>query len=295
MIMKSILLLNISVLLASLINAQTIPKSIDKTPVSKAQMKVVVKRPGTVEKNKDSDGDGLIDTIDECPLVKGTPKNSGCPPSVLKLPEMIHLKGGTFNMGEKWVGNAYPIHQVTVSGFYIGKYEVTQKEWSEIMGSNPSEFKNCLDCPVENISWEDVQLFLEKLNRLSGKNYRLPTEAEWEFAAIGDPEKGYYGLSHVAWYEKNGEGKTHPVGGKTSNSYGIYDMCGNVWEWCSDWYEKYKDAAQTNPRGAITGTGRAIRGGCFNSGAFVADENSRAARSPEARNGEIGFRLAFSE
>ncbi len=213
------------------------------------------------------------------------------------LPDMVFVQGGTFQMGEK--GVAEPVHPVTLSDFEIGKYPVTQKLWQEIMGANPSHFKGCDDCPVENVSWNDVQDFLKKLNaRFPGKNYRLLTEAEWEYAARGGMlSKGfvYAGseqLKEVAWFSENSGSKTHPVGGKKANELGLYDMSGNVWEWCADWYGEYPSGGQTNPTGSTAGSYRVGRGGSWGSDAQACRVSVRGNYTPVYRFNYIGFRLA---
>jgi formylglycine-generating enzyme required for sulfatase activity len=169
------------------------------------------------------------------------------------------------------------------------------------MSSNPSYFTACgLDCPVEKVSWNDALTFIAKLNQLSGKNYRLPTEAEWEYAASvrtdGQKEKysGGSDVAAVAWYGGNAGGTTHPVGGKLPNSRGLYDMSGNVWEWVSDWYGQYSNSDQTNPTGPASGTLKVGRGGGWNGG--IADERStrRDAGPPTVTMNSIGFRLAIT-
>jgi formylglycine-generating enzyme required for sulfatase activity len=226
------------------------------------------------------------------------------------LPEMVFVKGGTFQMGSNdGEYNERPVHTVTLDDFYIGKYEVTQKEWREIMGTNPSSSKDCDNCPVEKVSWNEVQEFLKKLNAKTGKNYRLPTEAEWEYAARGgNQSKGYtYSGSNttdnVAWYGENSyylgsEHKnygTNPVGQKSSNELGIYDMSGNVREWCSDWYgsDYYKNSSSNNPKGANSGTYRVLRGGAWFNKPASCRIAYRYSNAPTNRYSNIGFRVVF--
>jgi formylglycine-generating enzyme required for sulfatase activity len=204
---------------------------------------------------------------------------------------MISVEGGTFQFGNKV--------SVTVSNFKIGKYPVTQKQWVEIMGTNPSHFSGD-SLPVENVSWEDVQAFLTKLNTIDpNKNYRLPTEAEWEYAARGGRlSKGYMyagsnDLDEVGWYWKNSGGKTHPVGSKKPNELGIYDMSGNVWEWCQDWFGDYPDEAQENYSDPQTGIYRVLRGGSWNNNDNYCRSAIRDGFYPDFRNGYYGFRLAM--
>jgi formylglycine-generating enzyme required for sulfatase activity len=221
--------------------------------------------------------------------------------------EMVSVQGGTFTMGctgeqgGECESDEKPSHSVTVGNFQIGKFEVTQRLWKEMMGAdnNPSHFKGD-DLPVERVSWNDVQKFIEALNQKTGKKYRLPTEAEWEYAARGgNKSKGnkYSGsnnLDEVAWYGKNSGGKTNDVGTKSPNELGIYDMSGNVWEWVSDWYDDYSSGAQTNPRGPSGGSNRVGRGGCWDSGAKYCRVSLRFIDDPDFRDSGIGFRLVLS-
>jgi len=196
--------------------------------------------------------------------------------------EMVAVKGGTFQMGSNdGPDDEKPVHTVTLSNFYIGKYEVTQKQWKAVMGNNPSLFKGD-DLPVENVSWHDVQEFLRKLNQITGKDYRLPTEAEWEYAARGgDKSLGYQysgsnNINEVAWYDSNSNLKPHPVGQKAPNELSIYDMSGNVSEWCSDWYRPYyySHSPVTNPRGPTRYLGsHVLRGGSAYSDEFFRSES----------------------
>jgi formylglycine-generating enzyme required for sulfatase activity len=219
--------------------------------------------------------------------------------------EMVFIQGGTFSMGctgeqgEDCYDSEKPVHQVTLSNFYIGKYEVTQAQWEAIMGNNPSSFKGGKQ-PVEEVSWNEAQEFIKRLNAATGKKYRLPTEAEWEYAARGgNKSRGYKysgsnNIDEVAWYDNNSGSKTHPVGTKKANELGIYDMSGNVWEWCNDWYGNYGSSAQTNPAGASSGSNRVDRGGSWDYDARYCRVAFRNFYSPGNRNNGLGLRVACS-
>ena len=218
--------------------------------------------------------------------------------------EMVWVEGGTFRMGatsEQGRGvfnDEKPVHSVTLSGYYIGKTEVTQALWKAVMGSNPSFFDGD-NLPVEQVSWDDCQEFIRELNALTGQNFRLPTEAEWEFACRGgNNSRGYkYSgsnyIDNVAWYDGNSGHKTHPVGTKLPNELGIYDMSGNVWEWCSDWYGKYSSGAQINPKGPYDGWTRVDRGGNWGRDEGHCRSSSRYTDRPADRYGNVGLRLAL--
>ena len=215
--------------------------------------------------------------------------------------EMIFVKGGCYQMGDTFGGGDADeklVHEACVSDFYIGKYEVTQGQWREVIGSNPSHFSSCGDnCPVEKVSWNDAQDFISRLNSRSGKWYRLPTEAEWEYAArSGGKSEKYAGgadVDSLAWYSINSGSKTHPVGQKQPNGLGLYDMSGNVWEWCADWHKYYSQSPRDNPEGPSSGSYRVLRGG----GWFNDDARTRAAfrnrNKPDDRDSGLGFRLAL--
>jgi len=219
--------------------------------------------------------------------------------------EMVYVKGGTFTMGATpeqggyWEENEKPSHKVTLSDFYIGKYPVTQAQWCKAMVNNPSHFKGN-DLPVEMVSWDDVQEFIKKLNQNTGKNYRLPTEAEWEYAARGGSQSlgfkysGSNYIGEVAWYGGNSGNKTHPAGAKNENELGIYDMCGNVWEWVNDWYESYNVSWNSNPEGAASGSSRVMRGGSWLFNAGGSRISSRSASFPGTHAYDLGFRIAIS-
>lgn len=222
--------------------------------------------------------------------------NPSEPNEILNI-EMITVEGGTFMMGSNDCSWTQPIHSVTLSTFKIAKYEITQKLWLAVMGTNPSKFTGDEDRPVEWVNWNDVQQFITKLNQLTGKNYRLPTEAEWEYAARGgNKSKGYKyagsnNIDEVAWYWNNSVFTTHAVGNKAPNELGIYDMSGNVDEWCNDWYSDYSADAVTNPQGPSSGDNRVLRGGSWGNSNGVCLSTLRYGSNPICNSLEVGARL----
>ncbi len=219
------------------------------------------------------------------------------------IDDMVLVKGGTFTMGclPERDGECHehelPVRKVTLSDFQIGKYEVTQAQWEAIMEENPSRFSGCRNCPVEKVSWNDVQTFIQKLNQKTSKDFRLPTEAEWEFAGRGgNKSKGYkYAggneLEKVGWYDGNSNSSTHPIGSKNSNELGLYDMSGNVWEWCADGYEAYNSSPVKNPKGAENAAYRVLRGGSWDFINLNCRSSLRVWFNPNDRD-DVGFRLA---
>lgn len=241
---------------------------------------------------------------------------------------MVYVEGGKFLMGS----NSYadydvrPWHNVSLSSFYIGKFQVIQKEWLEIMGNNPSEFINPYN-PVENVSWFDCEQFFSKLNSRTGMNFYFPTEAQWEFAANGGnkpitsrdyPFPGSDSLSAVGWYyynsgetikvlvteetffkkatyrEKIINNRPHQVGQLKSNQLGIYDMAGNVQEWCSDWYEEYSSGDTYNPKGGLNGVCKVLRGGSFSFGRSICASTYRGQFKPHVSDDTVGLRIALN-
>ena len=217
--------------------------------------------------------------------------------------EMVWVDGGMFTMGataeqgDDAFDDEKPAHEVTLDGYSIGRTPVTQALWVAVMGNNPSWFKG-KNRPVENVSWEDCREFIKGLNAKTGGSFRLPTEAEWEYAARGGSKsKGYKysgsdNIGEVAWYDGSVfSGSTHDVATKKDNELGIYDMSGNVWEWCGDWYGDYGNTVQTNPKGPSSGSSRVYRGGCW----FIAARDCRGANrgysTPYFRNNNLGLRL----
>jgi sulfatase modifying factor 1 len=229
--------------------------------------------------------------------------------------QMVFVKGGTFYMGcddHKFLDAEYdnerPLHRVNVSSYYLGKYEVTLAQWRYIMGIKPPAYtgvdygnKDCDNCPVVKVSWDDAQEFIKRLNAKTGKHYRLPTETEWEFAARGGKYSKNYAYSgsdkitDVAWYGRE-NGTTHPVGKKAPNELSIYDMTGNVMEWCQDWYgeDYYKTTIDAiDPKGVEKGDKRVARGGSYFDDDVICRNVYRSRFAPDTRKWDIGFRLAM--
>ena len=251
---------------------------------------------------------------DQRPLQRGlTPQwQVGISPSTKQvlqrlIDNMVKVEGGTFTMGatseqgNEVYSDEKPAHKVTLSDYHIGKYEVTQEEWKAVMGTNPSRFTGN-NKPVERVPWNDCQEFIKKLNLLTGLQFRLPTEAEWEYAARGGRKSQGYKYSgsnnvdDVAWYDYNFSETTHQVGTKRPNELGLYDMSGNVYEWCSDWYSSsyYSSSPTTNPTGPTTGSFRVRRGGSWLNDAQYCRVSRRDDYDPDYRYHFIGFRLAYS-
>jgi len=214
------------------------------------------------------------------------------------------IPAGEFRMGadDKEANvDEQPVHRVRITRpFYLGKYPVTQVQWEAVMETNPSRFTGNLNRPVESVSWHDAQEFLRRLSEKEGKLYRLPTEAEWEYAAragtttvycFGDEVKR---LREYAWYGENSGGKTHPVGQLEANAWGLHDVPGNVWEWVQDWYAEnyYQQSAVIDPLGPEEGQSKVLRGGSWGDGAGVVRVATRTRYVPGHRRGYIGFRCA---
>lgn len=222
--------------------------------------------------------------------------------------KMVYVSGGSFTMGatseqgSDAYSNEKPVHRVALSDYYIGQTEVTQALWQAVMGNNPSNWRGD-NLPVECVSWNDCQSFVEKLRSMTGRRFRLPTEAEWEFAARGgNYSRGYkYSggsyIDDVAWYNSNSNSKTHAVATKQANELGIYDMSGNVWEWCSDWYDSnyYKNSESNNPLGDYTGscTYRVYRGGSWRYDARPCRVSGRNFHTPGYNDNDLGLRLVL--
>ena len=220
--------------------------------------------------------------------------------------EFVWVPGGTFKMGcGSWTSDCSsdekPVHLVRLSGFWLGKYEVTQGQWQQVMGSNPSSFKKGERFPVEMVSWKDAKEYISRLNGMGLAKFRLPTEAEWEYAARsgGRPEKyaGGDDIERVAWYGSNSGGSTHEVGTKAPNGLGLYDMSGNVWQWCEDSYggNAYASHPQDNPIHDGGGSSRVLRGGGWYNGPGLVRAAKRLSYPPGYQNDHISFRLVRTD
>ncbi|WP_130472627.1 formylglycine-generating enzyme family protein [Candidatus Magnetaquicoccus inordinatus] len=233
------------------------------------------------------------------------------PPSTFRDPvtgmELVNVPGGTFSMGcnlewnDRCFDNEKPAHEVTLSAFRIGRSEVTQEQWRKVMGEDPADLsaKDCGgDCPVDSVAWDDVQEFIKKLNSMGEHKYRLPTEAEWEYACrSGGKEEIYSGANTadtVAWYNDNSKRELHPVGKRSANGFAVSDMSGNVWEWVQDIYGAYAAAAATDPVVESGGSDRIFRGGYFGSVSRHLRCTMRNRGSSSMKVNAIGFRLAMT-
>jgi formylglycine-generating enzyme required for sulfatase activity len=216
--------------------------------------------------------------------------------------DFVLVPGGDFIMGSEGLrANEAPPHRVRVKSFYLGRTEVTQRQWEKVMETAPSHFKGCGDCPVEQVSWDDVREYLRRAGELTERRLRLPTEAEWEYAAGGgEAHQKWPGTDRESdtgeyiWYSGSFEGKTRPVGLKFPNLFDLFDMGGNAAEWCADWYgeDYYGKSPVDDPRGPETGTRRVVRGGSWLGSPYDARVTHRSMRPPDTRSRTIGFRVA---
>ena len=259
----------------------------------------------------DVNDDGVVDLSDATTLIDHVLNgvNNGSTHTFIAnnvMFEMVRVEGGTFTMGAtaEQASDAFsdelPTHKVTLSPFLIGKYEVSQTLWFAVMGENPS-VNTGINLPVDNVTWNECQTFITKLNELTGKGFRLLTEAEWEYAARGgNKSKGYKysgsnNLGDVAWYIDNSNNTSHAMGTKAPNELGIYDMTGNVMEWVSDWKGSYSSGAQTNPTGPDSGTYRVNRGGSYGNVERLSRITNRNSIDPNMSSKTMGLRLCLPE
>jgi formylglycine-generating enzyme len=219
---------------------------------------------------------------------------------------LVAVKGGCFHMGDLFATGGLdegPAHEVCVRGFSIGKFPVTQQQWTQVMGSNPSQRQGAADLPVEHVSWDETQAFVKLLRQKTGRRWRLPTEAEWEYAAVGGKKQKYPGTSsdteieEYAWLESNSGLSTHPVGTRKPNDLGIYDMAGNVWQWVQDRYDRdyYRQSPRQDPKGDPFGVNRILKGGSAYRSANFLRASYRDYQDPGNRGNCVGFRLALSD
>lgn len=246
---------------------------------------------------------GISDKIQGAKPIQPSSPNPKLKPELNDFVETIYVEGGTFTMGCTGEQNdcdedEKPPQKVRVASFYIGKYEITQQQWRQVMHNSPSYFKNCGRCPVEQVSWNEVQEFLKRLKDMTGKSYRLPTEIEWEFAARGGNKSKNYkfaggnSIHPVGWYFENSNYETHPVGSKTPNELGIYDMSGNVWEWCQT--EHIYESDELRSRTENKEIYRIIRGGGWYINSKYHRLSYRNYDVPERRYMSLGFRVVLS-
>jgi formylglycine-generating enzyme required for sulfatase activity len=258
----------------------TTPKKTTPKPTTKPKPKPTVSKPIIPTKKPQTN------------VVKPKPQSK----FVSRVPsiEMVKISAGSFMMGsENGNGDEKPVHKVTISqDFWMGKTEVTQAQWKAVMGNNPSDFKGD-DLPVEQVSWNDVEDFIIKLNNLQNDYiFRLPTEEEWEYATRAGTTGDYTGNLHLmAWYSDNSGEKTHSVGQKQANAFGLYDMHGNVWERTADWYGSYPGGTVTDPTGAASGSKRVYRGGGWSYTAGYLRSAIRYYDTPSERSFHVGFRV----
>ena len=288
-----------------------IPKYVDGIELDAGQYRIQVSKTGyttRIESIRVSAGEGLDLYVElEKQAVVSEAADSGRPGQNWKDPatgmEFVWVPGGCFQMGSnssEAYDNEKPVHEVCVDGFWMGKYEVTQGQWQKIMGSNPSKFQSGEDFPVEQVSWNDAKNFISKLKQQSGNSFSLPTEAQWEYAArSGGRNEIYAGgndVNSVAWYGSNSGSKTHQVGTKAPNGLGIYDMSGNVWEWCEDVYDAnaYSKHERNNPVVTSGSSSRVIRGGSWSSNPRSVRAADRCGNSADDRDDNLGFRLCLS-
>ena len=256
----------------------------------------------------DVNNDGVVDVRDVTELIGiilGTDHKTGIEVIDTLENDMVLVQGGEFVMGgtadqgTNVNADELPTRNVTLSSFYISKFEVTQELWQAVTGNSPSKFSGDR-LPVEQVNWDDCIEFIAKLNALTGRNYRLPTEAEWEYASRGGQQSNHYKYSgsnnvdEVAWYGTNAGKKTHTVGEKTPNELGLYDMSGNVNEWCSDWYGNYDPDQCINPTGSESGSSRVFRGGAWSAVEESCRNALRLGFYPNYRADNLGLRLVRS-
>ena len=295
MLMKKYLLMLMLALVPTLLMAQAAGGTI-KRPVKKTEKKQESKKQDTARNQKKETASSRSSSTTTQSQKDRILQNL--------VNNMVRVEGGTFTMGatSEQGSDAFddekPAHVVTLSSFSIGKYEVTQEEWQAVMGNNPSNFKGDKR-PVEQVSWTDCQDFIRKLNAMTGKRFRLPTEAEWEYAArggnrsIGYKYAGSDNLGSVAWYDGNCGNETHSVGQKSPNELGLYDMSGNVWEWCYNRNGSYSSSSQTNPTGPANVAFRVYRGGSWFNRERFCRSSTRYNSTYSIRFHYLGLRLAL--